>query len=99
MIRDEIKKAIAETIEEAQTEELLPSFELPEILVERPAEEKYGDYSTNVALKIAKSVKKSSSDTAKILEHRLQEKLPFVKIEIEPNGFINFFLLKEFLQE
>jgi len=99
MVRDEIKKAISEVIEEAQTEELLLKFEVPEITVERSGDEKYGDYASNIALKISKLAKKSPNDVAQILERRLKEKILFAKVQIAPNGFINFFLLKEFLQE
>ncbi len=99
MTRQEIKDAIAQTFNEKQAEKLLPDFDMSQITVERPADVKNGDYSTNVALKIAPLVKKSSKEIAEILVGRLKEKILFAKIEIAPSGFINFYLLGEYLQE
>jgi len=60
-----------------------------EVRVERPAEAVYGDYATNVAM-ILKKKPQEIADTIKspILD----------KIEVR-NGFINFFLSKEYLQK
>lgn len=99
MTRQEIKDAIAQATGEYQMQEMLPDFELSGITVECPADEKYGDYSTNIALKIAPLAKKPSMTIAKILTGRLKEKILFAKIKIAPPGFINFYLLKEYLQE
>lgn len=75
--------------------------------VERPAEEKFGDYATNVAMILAGRLKKSSPgaalakagplEIAKDIIPRLS-KISFVeRIGIEPPGFINFYLKKESL--
>lgn len=99
MTREDIREAIKQTIIEAQNQELLPRFDLPEISVERQAQEKFGDYSSSIALKIAPLVKKSPAEVAQILLFRLKEKLLFATIEIAPPGFINFYLIKEYLHE
>ena len=61
-----------------------------EIQVERPENEVYGDYSTNIALQLKK-------DPAEIVK-KIKPDL-FEKIEIAKPGFINFFLSKEYLQK
>ncbi|PIR71855.1 MAG: arginine--tRNA ligase, partial [Candidatus Nealsonbacteria bacterium CG10_big_fil_rev_8_21_14_0_10_37_25] len=61
-----------------------------EIQVEKPENEVYGDYSTNIALQLKK-------DPAKIVK-KIKPDL-FEKIEVAKPGFINFFLLKEYLQK
>ncbi len=99
MTRQEIKDAIIQIISEKQTENLLPDFDISQISIERPADAKNGDYSTNIALKIAPLAKKSPIEIAEIIIGRLKEKILFAKIEIASNGFINFYLLKEYLQE
>lgn len=77
------------------------NFNLDEldIEIEIPREEKYGDYSTPVALKIARKLKTNplniANDLLVVLEKN-NEKF-FKKIEVVPPGFINFFLSKEFL--
>jgi len=59
-----------------------------EVEVERPADTNYGDYATNIAMVL----KKNPQEIAK------QIKLPILeKVEVK-NGFINFFLSKEYLQ-
>ncbi|MBU1102746.1 arginine--tRNA ligase [Patescibacteria group bacterium] len=99
MTREEIKGVIIQATREYQMQELLPDFDASEIVVERPADEKNGDYYTNVALKIAPLAKKSPLKIAQILSKRLKEKLLFAEIKIAPPGFINFYLLKEYLCE
>ena len=61
-----------------------------EIQVEKPENEVYGDYSTNIALQLKK-------DPAKIVK-KIKPDL-FEKIEVAKPGFINFFLSKEYLQK
>jgi len=70
-----------------------------DIEIEIPREEKYGDYSTSVALKIAKKIKTNPINIANDLLTILKKdnKNFFKKIEVVPPGFINFFLSKEFL--
>lgn len=99
MTRQEIKDALMQAVSEKQTEEMLPAFDVAKITVERPADSKNGDYSTNVALKISPLANKSPKDIAQFLIHRLEETILFAKIEIAPSGFINFYLLNEYLQE
>lgn len=60
-----------------------------EVKVEQPAEVIYGDYFTNVAM----ILKKNPQEIANNIKTELLE-----KIEVK-NGFINFFLSKEYLQK
>ena len=88
-----------QVVREYQMQEMLPTFEPSQILVERPSDQNYGDYSTNIALKIAPQAKKPPQTIAEILTKRLKEKIKFAEIKIAPPGFINFYLLKEYLRE
>lgn len=60
-----------------------------EVKIERPAEAIYGDYATNIALVL----KKNPQEIAKAIKSPILE-----KVEVK-NGFINFFLSKEYLQK
>jgi len=60
-----------------------------EIEVERPVTKNYGDYTTNVAM----AIKENPQEIAKQIKSTILE-----KVEVK-NGFINFFLSKEYLQE
>ena len=67
--------------------------------IEIPKDKSLGDYSTNIALILAKQEKRSPMEIAKEIESRIknQELGMFEKIEVVKPGFINFFLSKEYL--
>ncbi len=68
-----------------------------EILV--PPDPKLGDYSTNAAFVLAKKgEKKNPVDVANALKSQIEADLSDFDIQVAPNGFINFFAKKEFLQ-
>ncbi|MCX6759051.1 MAG: arginine--tRNA ligase [Candidatus Nealsonbacteria bacterium] len=94
MIREEIKKLIEKSIKELQKDKKLPKFDIPEIKIEHPEEKVHGDYSTNVAMVIAKLVRKNPIEIAKLINWKLEiGNWKFLnKIEAVEPGFINFFL-------
>jgi arginyl-tRNA synthetase len=64
-----------------------------------PENEKFGHYSTNLALKLAKGLKRNPMEIAENLKSKilnLKSDL-FSKIEIAAPGFINFFIKQEYL--
>ena len=74
-------------------------IEVSNIALEHPEDFKNGDYSTNVALAIAKSVKKNPKELAeKIVTEisRLNLNKNIEKVEIAGAGFINFHLSRKF---
>lgn len=75
----------------------LPQFAVPEIQVERPKDEQFGEYTTNVALVLSKLVKKSPMEIAELLKTKILNQVqdgetPFQKIEVVQPGHINFYL-------
>lgn len=70
------------------------------ILIEIPENKKNGDYTTNIAFKLAKIIHKSpqaaAEELAKKIIRQLADKKEFSKIEAK-NGFINFFLSEKCL--
>jgi len=85
MIREEIKKIL----------------NIPEAQIEKTENEKFGDYSTNVALKMAKKEGRNPMEMAEQIKSQAEKKggRLFEKIEIAPPGFVNFFISKEYLQK
>lgn len=87
MIRDEIKKIL----------------NIPKAEVEQPENKNFGDYSTNVALKLAKKEKRNPMEIAQILVNKLLSdkgsKEYFEKIEVSKPGFINFWINKKELEK
>ena len=66
-----LEKEIRASIEALQSNKTLPPFELPEILVERPKDEQFGEYSSNVALMLAKQAGKSPMELAEAINQQL----------------------------
>ncbi len=102
MIREKISKLIEESIKELQKVKRLPKFDVPEIKVEKPENKEFGDYSTNVAMIIAKKVGRDPAEIAGIISEKIYynsilEAVLWKTIGGMP-GFINFFLSKEYLQ-
>jgi len=90
--RSEILKALRETTGRM-------GFSDVKINLERPADFKFGDYSTSIALSLAKTASKKPIDLAKEILAGLGEIKYIEKIEIAGAGFINFYLKREYLAE
>ncbi|MCK9470791.1 MAG: arginine--tRNA ligase [Bacilli bacterium] len=90
-ILNDLKKRLEEIVKELGVEEEI------EIFFEVPKEEKFGDYSSNIAMRLAKPLRKSPLMIAKdILEKIDLKSYHLTKAEIAGGGFINFFIDKMF---
>ena len=70
------------------------------IVVETPRDPKMGDYSTSVAMRLAKQLHKRPSDIASPIVEVLKETFPQAKsIEIANPGFINFRISEDSLTQ
>jgi len=75
------------------------TIEVSDIVLEHPEDLKNGDYSTNVALAIAKSIERNPKELAEkiVVEiNRLNVDKNIEKVEVAGNGFINFYLSRKF---
>jgi len=90
-MKEKISLAIKERLSQLMETGSLPHFELPAIQVMRPTEESFGDYTTNIALIVAKSAGMNPRSLAELIVKEFV--LPQVaKIEIAGPGHINFYL-------
>jgi arginyl-tRNA synthetase len=87
-----MKLEIKEIIEEAV------NGEVQNFSVEVSDNKIHGDYSSNVALLLAKKINSNPIKTANIIKERIKENNFFEKVEIAGPGFINFFISKKYLQ-
>ncbi len=69
------------------------------ILIERPKQISHGDYACNLAMQLAKPLKKSPRDIAKALIDALPQSAVIEKVEIAGAGFINLFVTKTAKQQ
>ncbi len=92
-IINELKKAIRVNLR------LNPRLSASIVEVFAPENEKFGHYSTNVALKLAKTLKKNPMEIAKDIssKFKIQTLKLFSKIEVAAPGFINFWLSEKYL--
>lgn len=89
-MKAKVKKALLETIK------ALYSTEINGFSLEPPREESYGDYATNVAFLLAKSLRKNPQEIAQEIANKLSnEGLSAEALK----GFINIRLKEGFLQE
>ncbi len=96
-----IKKELHKLLQLASKEafgELNPS-DLALIEIELPEEKAHGDFSSNIAMKLAKILKKPPLEIAKGIQQELSKKINkehfLGDIRVEKPGYINFFLKSE----
>ena len=75
--------------------EIAPDISPAEILIERPKIAAHGDYACNLAMQLAKPLRKSPRDIAQALILALPESNVVEKVEIAGAGFINVFISTE----
>lgn len=95
MITEDIKNLIQKALSDLQ-------FEVEEVALEHPENPEHGDYSTNVALILAKQLGKNPREVADDITAKLKAQSPefLLKIEVAGAGFVNFFLSPQhFLKE
>ena len=92
MIKNEIEKIIKENLPE--------NAKISEIKIEKPGNDIYGDYSSNVALQLARILKKNPQKIAENIKNKIENNKKsaefFEKITIQ-NGFVNFFVSKKII--
>ena len=91
MIYEDIKKLIGKALEDL-------GVEVSDIHLEHPANMKFGDLSTNIAMHAESSdpVERAEKIKEKILEEKPSE---IERIEVAGGGFLNFFLSQDFFKK
>ncbi|MCC6177142.1 MAG: arginine--tRNA ligase [Chloroflexi bacterium] len=99
MIKDDLKRSIEAAIERATERGDLPPLAPPEIVLEHPARLDLGDYATNVALRLQRTVGKPPREVAGAITHNLELPPSVAAVQVAGPGFINLFLADEWLQD
>ena len=94
-----LKEQLQDLIAGSVKKHFSPAEELPGVEIDVPSDKKHGDFSTNIALKSAKLLKKPPMELAQGFLKAIQSELAVnplgqgvEKVEIKNPGFINFFL-------
>lgn len=92
-LKEEIRAAVIKA--ELATEE-----QLPDVILETPKDKVNGDYSTNMAMQLARVAKKAPRAIADALVANFdQSKASIEKIDIAGPGFINFYMNNNYLTD
>jgi arginyl-tRNA synthetase len=93
-----IKQIIHDALEKAQQAGELELSSFPEIVVEKPKDEKMGDFSTNIAMTLARSERKNPKTIAESVARHLKSE-DLSQAEVAGPGFINIKMSQEFFLE
>lgn len=86
-ISEKIRQSVSISVKE--TFDIEPEDKM--VMVERPRDPKMGDYSTNIAMRLAKSLRRKPADIAADLLPALEKNIPEASsISVAGAGFINF---------
>ncbi|MEH7436189.1 arginine--tRNA ligase [Neobacillus drentensis] len=92
-IKEEIRAAVLKA-------ELTTEDQIPDVILEIPKDKAHGDYSTNMAMQLARVAKKAPRMIAEALvEHFDRSKASIEKIELAGPGFINFYMNNAYLTD
>jgi len=98
-LRDLVKGRVLEALTRAQSEQLLPSVPIPDLLVERPQDTDRGDFASSAPLKLARMMHMDPMDIAQKIAAFITTENVISKVEIASPGFINITISSEWLQE
>lgn len=88
---EEIRQNITEIISQWEGSDRLPSYN---IQVKQNTDQGHGDFSSNIALQLAKPLSQSPLNLAKIIADKLVKIENVMKVEVAGPGFINIFINK-----
>lgn len=91
----EITTILKDTIKKALLEVYNIDYSIENIIIETPKEKTHGDFSSNIAMKLARELHNSPINIAKGLLENLKGNNLFNNVEIAGPGFINFFIKEE----
>jgi arginyl-tRNA synthetase len=100
-IVEQVKTKLKEEIKAAVLKAGLAAEEqIPDVVLEIPKEKAHGDYSTNMAMQLARVAKRAPRAIAEeLIAHFDRSKASIEKIELAGPGFINFYMNNSYLTD
>ncbi|MBS6275784.1 MAG: arginine--tRNA ligase [Actinomycetaceae bacterium] len=94
MTPEELAELIAKSLHQvrANKEITFVDTDMPAVRVERPRARAHGDWSTNIAMQLAKKAGLAPRDLAEILAAELRKESGIAKVEVAGPGFLNIYL-------
>lgn len=97
-VTDNIEKKLKEIVKNAILE-AFGDIEMPDFLIEVPKDSANGDYSTNAAMLLARTLRKAPRAIADEAVKHIKTAKPIDKVEVAGAGFINFYLSNSYLYD
>ncbi len=100
-IVEQVKSKLKQEIKDAVLKAGLAAEEqIPDVILETPKDKSFGDYSTNMAMQLARVAKKAPRAIAEeLIAHFDRSKASIEKIELAGPGFINFYMNNSYLTD
>ena len=93
-MKDNIKKTLSQILEDLYSQ-IEPEVKNLKISIQDNKEKEHGDLATNIAMVLAKPLKKNPKEIAEEIKQNFVLGEKIIKIEIAGPGFLNFFLSKD----
>jgi arginyl-tRNA synthetase len=90
MIRNRLVELTRDAILAGQAAGELPSFDIPEVPIDRPQQPEWGDYSTPIAMKLASLARRAPLEIARTVAKRVASDPAIAVVEAVAPGFVNF---------
>ena len=97
MIKHELERLLSEAVRKAQGAGDLPAVAAPDVALERPQRPEHGDYASSLALRLARSARRSPLEVAGIIAEHLVVDQAVASVDVAPPGFVNFRLTSSWL--
>jgi len=93
-VEDKLKSLLTDALSKA-----FEGTQAPDFLIEVPKDKTNGDYSTNMAMLLARSLKKAPRDIANEIVKNIASDSEIDRVEVAGAGFINFYLNNSYLYD
>ena len=93
-MKEQLENLIAKTLDSLKQQGILPAEVKSHIQVTRTKDESHGDFTSNIAMILAKPCNKNPRKMAQLFVNNLPKNNDIVKTDIAGPGFINFFINK-----
>lgn len=92
MLKAHLQKLISQALQRLQDDGAFPVDPKLAIVTERTRDQAYGDFASNCAMVLAKSMRRKPRDLAQAIVKALPPSEQVARVEIAGPGFINFYL-------
>lgn len=96
LVQEKVTTALTHAVEQAKEQGSISLSQAPQIHVDFPKREEWGDFCTNVAMTIAKTEGRPPKEIAELIARYLHQASAVVeRVDVAPPGFLNLTIAKE----